>query len=138
MIENIVFGKNFKVVDPVNLYGCKFGNNCFVGPFTEIQKEVVIGNNVRIQSHTFICERVTIGDDTFIAHGVMFVNDKFKDGELSKDYLPTSIGKRCRVGSNTSILPVFVCDDVTIGAGSVVTKDIIYPGVYCGNPVRKI
>ena len=44
-IYNISHGKNFKVVEPVNIYGAKFGYNCFVGPFSEIQKNVSIGNN---------------------------------------------------------------------------------------------
>ena len=72
-------GKNLKVVNPVNIYGTEFGNNCFVGPFTEIQKNVKIGNNTKIQSHSFICELVNIGKDCFIGHGVMFINDKFED-----------------------------------------------------------
>ena len=62
-------GKNLKVVNPVNIYGVEFGNNCFVGPFTEIQKNVKIGDNTKIQSHSFICELVNIGKDCFIGHG---------------------------------------------------------------------
>ena len=76
-VKDVVFGKNVKVVQPANLYGCEIGDNCFVGPFTEIQKNVKIGNGIKIQSHTFICEFVTIGDNCFIGHGVMFINDLF-------------------------------------------------------------
>ena len=79
-IINIKKGKNLKIIEPVNIYGTKFGNNVFVGPFTEIQKNVTIGNNCRIQSHSFICEFVTIGNNCFISHGAMFINDKFSDG----------------------------------------------------------
>ena len=137
VVDNIV-GENLIYVEPINMYGAIIGDNVFIGPFCEIQKDVVIGCNVRIQSHSFICEKTYIGDDTFIAHVVMFTNDKFADGKLSKDYLPTYIGQRCRIGSNVTLLPVEICNDVTIGAGSVVTKDIKEPGIYAGNPARRI
>ena len=137
-VINIKRGKNFTYVAPINMYGVEVGDDVFIGPFCEIQKDVIVGSNVRIQSHSFICENTYIGDDTFIAHGVMFTNDKFADGQLSKNYLLTYIGKRCRIGSNVTLLPVKICDDVTIGAGSVVTKDIVEPGIYAGNPARRI
>ncbi|MBZ0098797.1 MAG: N-acetyltransferase, partial [Taibaiella sp.] len=79
-IVNAEFGENVKIVEPVNIYGCKLGNNCFVGPFVEIQKDVTIGNNTKIQSHAFVCELVTIGNDCFIGHGVMVINDLFQNG----------------------------------------------------------
>ena len=79
-IKDIEFGNNLIVVEPVNLYGCKFGNNVFIGPFVEIQKDVIIGNNCKIQSHSFICELVQIGNNCFISHGVKFINDLFADG----------------------------------------------------------
>src|SRR4051812_45878632 len=78
--EDVVFGEGVRIVNPVNLYGCRIGSNCFVGPFTEIQKDVVIGDRTKIQSHSFICELVTIGNDCFIGHGVMFINDLFSEG----------------------------------------------------------
>ena len=73
--------KNLRIIEPVNIYDVEFGNNCFVGPFCEIQKNVKIGDNTKIQSHTFICELVTIGKNCFVGHGVMFINDKFSDGK---------------------------------------------------------
>ena len=75
--EDVVFGENVKVVKPVNMYGCVVGEQCFIGPFVEIQKDVTIGSRTKIQSHSFICELVTIGSDCFIGHGVMFINDLF-------------------------------------------------------------
>ena len=58
--------------------------------------------------------------------------------KLSKYFLPTKLGNKVYVGSNSTILPISICDDVVIGAGSVVTKDIIQPGTYAGNPARKL
>lgn len=140
--EDVLFGENVKIVLPVNLYGCTIGNNCFIGPFTEIQKDVVIGDGTKVQSHSFICELVTIGEDCFIGHGTVFINDLFASGgpamgDKSK-WEATTIGNHVSIGSNATILPVLICDNVVIGAGSVVTKNITEPGVYAGNPAKKI
>ena len=140
-IVDVQFGESVKIVEPLNLYGCSIGDNCFIGPFVEIQKNVVIGNNTKVQSHTFICELVTIGDKCFIGHGVMFINDLFEDGKPANGkkskWKPTTIGNNVSIGSNATILPVKICDNVVIGAGSVVTKDILQKGVYAGNPAKK-
>ncbi|HKJ80619.1 MAG TPA: acyltransferase [Ignavibacteriaceae bacterium] len=141
-IVNVSFGSNIKIVNPVNLYGCSIGDNCFIGPFVEIQKDVIIGENCKIQSHAFICELVEIGHDCFISHGVMFINDIFKDGGPAggdKDkWKPTKIENNVSIGTNSTILPVHITSNVVIGAGSVVTKDILEPGIYAGNPARKL
>ena len=140
-IKDVQFGVNVKVVEPVNIYGCSIGDDTFIGPFVEIQKNVSVGSNCKIQSHTFICELVTIGNNCFIGHGVMFVNDLFSTGgpaggnkELWKS---TLIGNNVSIGSNATILPVTICNNVVIGAGAVVTKDITAPGTYAGNPAKK-
>lgn len=141
-VRDVTFGENVKLVEPCNVYECFIGNNVFIGPFVEIQKGVVIGNNTKVQSHAFICELVTIGDNCFIGHGVMFVNDLFSIGgpaRGNKDlWMSTKIGNNVSVGSNVTLLPVKICDNVVIGAGAVVTKDIIEPGIYAGNPAKKL
>ncbi len=141
-LVDVEHGENLKIVQPVNMYGCKLGDDCFVGPFVEIQKKVKIGNGTKIQSHSFICELVNIGDNCFIGHGVMFINDLFsKGGPAQGDtslWKETHIGNNVSIGSNATVLPVSICDDVVIGAGSVVTKDITEKGVYAGNPAKKI
>ena len=141
-VSKILFGSNVKLIEPVNLYGCSIGDNTFVGPFVEIQNDVKIGNNCKIQSHSFICELVTIGDDTVVAHGVMFINDLFSTGGPAKGnkdlWRATKIGNNVSIGSNATILPVTICDNVVIGAGSVVTKDITKSGIYAGNPAKKM
>jgi acetyltransferase-like isoleucine patch superfamily enzyme len=139
-IKDVLFGKHVKVVEPVNIYGCSIGDDCFIGPFVEVQKDVFIGSRTKVQSHSFICELVTIGNDCFIGHGVMFINDLFENGgpamgDKSK-WKSTRIGNKVSIGSNATILPVSICDGCVIGAGAVVTKDIIQSGIYAGNPAK--
>lgn len=140
-IRDVQFGENVTVVEPVNMYECKIGDNSFVGPFVEIQKGAKVGNNCKIQSHSFICELVTIGNNCFIGHGVMFINDLMQEGPAGGDssmWKETTVGDNVSIGSNATILPVTICNDVVIGAGSVVTKNINEKGVYAGNPAKKI
>ena len=141
-IVDVEFGENVTLVEPVNLYGCTLGDGVFVGPFVEIQRRVTIGARTRVQSHAFICELVTIGEDCFISHGAMFINDPFRIGGPARgdqtQWKETAIGNRVSIGTNATIMPVSICDDVVIGAGSVVTKDITEPGTYAGNPARKM
>lgn len=141
-VKDVKFGKNVKIVEPLNIYECEIGDNTFVGPFVEIQKGVKIGKNCKVQSHSFICELVNIGDDTVIAHGVVFINDLFASGRPANGdktlWKFTKVGNNVSIGSNATILPVTICDHAVIGAGSVVTMDITQKGVYAGNPAKKI
>lgn len=137
-IVDVVFGEGVTVIEPVNLYGCSIADNVFIGPFVEIQHGVKIGSGTKVQSHSFICELVEIGSDCFVGHGVMFTNDSFSTGGPARGkkelWGSTRIGNRVSIGSNATLLPVEICDDVVIGAGAVVTKNILKPGVYAGNP----
>jgi acetyltransferase-like isoleucine patch superfamily enzyme len=140
--QDVIFGKNPKIIGPVNLYGCVFGDDVQIGPFVEIQRNVNIGDRCKIQSHSFICELVTIGNDCFIGHGVMFINDKFSVGGPAGGNRElwgyTKISSNVSIGSNATILPVSICSNVVIGAGAVVTKDISESGKYVGNPAVKM
>jgi acetyltransferase-like isoleucine patch superfamily enzyme len=139
-VLNVTAGTNVTIVEPVNLYDCKLGDDVFVGPFVEIQQGVSVGARSRIQSHAFVCELVEIGEDCVVAHGVMFINDTYASGGPASGrrelWKPTRVGARVAIGSNATILPVQICDDVVIGAGAVVTRSITRPGVYAGNPAR--
>jgi UDP-2-acetamido-3-amino-2,3-dideoxy-glucuronate N-acetyltransferase len=139
---DVKLGKDVKIFDFVNLYGCEIGDETRIGPFVEIQKGVVIGKRVKVQSHSFICEGVTIEDEVFIGHGVMFINDKYPvsvlpEGATQPVWDLTRICKGASIGSNTTILGgITVGANAIVGAGSVVTKDVPEDTVVAGNPAR--
>ena len=72
----------------------------------------------------------------------MFINDMFSAGGPAmgdkNKWMSTQIGNNVSIGSNATILPVSLCDNTVIGAGSVVTKNITKPGIYAGNPAKLI
>jgi acetyltransferase-like isoleucine patch superfamily enzyme len=147
-IINVKLGRDVKIFNFVNLYGCSIGDNTKVGTFVEIQKNACIGKNCKISSHTFICEGVTIEDNVFIGHNVTFINDKYPrstnpDGALQSEadwhVVPTRIKKGASVGSSATILcGITVGENAIVGCGSVVTKDVPDDTVVAGVPARII
>ena len=139
-VRDVSCGERVRIVEPANIYECSLGDDCFVGPFTEIQRGVTIGARTKVQSHAFVCELVSIGADCFIGHGAKFINDAFASGGPARgdrsQWRATRVADRVSIGSNATLLPVTVCSDVVIGAGAVVTRDITRPGTYAGNPAR--
>ena len=146
--SDVIFGKDVQLNEFINLYGCTIGDGTKLGPFVEIQKNVVIGRNCKIQSHTFICEGVTIEDEVFVGHGVMFTNDKYprattENGGLQTEadwqVVPTVVKKGASLGSNATIMcGITIGENAIIGAGSVVTKDVAPDTIVAGNPASVI
>jgi len=143
---DVKLGKEVKIYDFVNLYGCEIGDETKISTFVEIQKGSKIGRNCKISSHTFICEGVTIEDRVFVGHNVTFINDIFpratdQDGKLQteKDWvcIPTFVKNGASIGSSATILcGITIGENAMIGAGSVVTKDVPANTIVAGNPAR--
>ena len=146
--EDVKLGKDVKLFSFVNLYGCEIDDRTKIGAFVEIQKGVKIGKDCKISSHTFICEGVTVEDQVFIGHNVTFINDKYPrainpDGSLQTDddwvCVPTLVKKGVSIGSSATILcGVTIGQNVIVGAGSVVTKDVPDNVIIAGVPAKII
>jgi acetyltransferase-like isoleucine patch superfamily enzyme len=144
--DDVQLGKNIKLANFVNLYGCSIGDNTKIGTFVEIQKNAKIGRYCKIQSHTFICEGVTIEDNVFIGHGVTFINDKYpratnSEGTLQSEedwkVMPTIVKTGASIGSGATILcNLTIGENAIVGAGSTVTRDVPANSIVAGNPAR--
>ena len=144
--DDVKLGRDVKIYNFVNAYGCEIGDETQIGAFVEIQKNACIGARCKISSHTFICEGVTIENEVFVGHGVMFINDLDPwavnpDGakKTGADWrcLPIVVQRRASIGSNATILAgVTIGERALVGAGSVVTKDVPADTVVAGNPAR--
>ncbi|HYH84354.1 MAG TPA: acyltransferase [Pyrinomonadaceae bacterium] len=145
---DVVLGRDVKIYNFVNLYGCTIGDETRIGTFVEIQKGARVGARCKISSHTFICEGVEIGDEVFVGHGVMFINDRYpratrSDGtpQTEDDWTleRTIVRRGASIGSNATILGgIVIGARAIVGAGSVVTHDIPPGAVVAGNPARII
>ena len=143
--DDVKLGKNVKVCDFTNLYGCEVGDDSKVGTFVEIQKNARIGRRCKISSHTFVCEGVTMDDEVFVGHGVTFVNDRYPRAtaegrpqtEADWPCIPTHVKRGASIGSGATILcGVTIGARAIVGAGSVVTKDVPDGTIVAGNPAR--
>lgn len=150
VLDKVKLGKNVFISRFVNLYGCTILDDCKIGSFVEIQKDVYVGRKCKICTNIVLCSGVHIGDECFIGNGTIFINDKYPRstnirGDLEtfpdwKDrYITTKIGNNVSIGSNCTILGgVTVGDFAVIGAGSVVTKNVPAGEVWAGNPAKKL
>ncbi len=144
--DDVRVGKDVKLCDYINLYGCEVGDYTKIGAFVEIQRNAKVGRNCKISTHTFICEGVTIEDNVFIGHGVIFVNDTYPratapNGRLQNDddwaVEFTLVKKGASIGSGVTILPnVTIGENAIVGAGSVVTRSVPDNVIVAGNPAR--
>ena len=144
--DDVKLGKDVKIYNFVNLYGCEIDDDTRIGTFVEIQKGAKIGKRCKISSHTFICEGVTSEDEVFVGHNVTFINDIYprattNNGGLQTEAdwvcIPTLIKKRASIGSSSTILAgVTIGENAIIGAGAVVTKDVPPNTIVAGVPAR--
>ena len=143
---DVKLGKDVKIYDFVNLYGCEIGDQSRIGAFVEIQRGAKVGRCVKVSSHTFICEGVEVEDHVFIGHGVTFINDRYPrasnaagEPQTDRDWkvIPTVVRRGASIGSGSTILcGIEIGRDAIVGAGSVVTHDVPAGTIVAGNPAR--
>lgn len=138
---DVKLGRDVRLNAFVNLYGCRIGDECMIGTFVEIQRDVDVGPRCRIQSHTFICSGVTLAADVFVGHGVMFINDRHPSvaATLAGTWTleRTHVGAGAAIGSGALIMGgIRIGERAVIGAGAVVTHDVAPGATVAGVPAR--
>jgi len=119
----------------------EIGDGCVIGDHTVIQgrarfaSKCIIGTRATIKIGVILTAKTHIGAYTFVGPNVVCLGAHNNEKVTS----PTIIGRNCFIGASSIIMPgVEICDGVTIGAMSFVNKDITEPGVYVGQPIRKV
>jgi acetyltransferase-like isoleucine patch superfamily enzyme len=146
LIDDVEFGRDVVVSSFTNLYGCRIGDGTRIGPFVEIQRDVVVGARCKIQSHSFICTGVEIGDEVFVGHGTLFINDKLPratkedgalKGESDWELVRTVVERKASLGSGAVVVGgVRIGAGALVGAGAVVTRDVAPGETVAGVPAR--
>ena len=120
---------------------CTIGNTCNLGQNVVVSPEVVLGNNVKVQNNVSIYTGVICEDDVFLGPSMVFTNViNPRSAVIRKDeYKKTIVKKGASIGANATI----ICGNdigeyALIGAGSVVTKEVLPYALVVGNPSKQI
>lgn len=120
---------------------CKIGNNCNIGQNVVVSPEVILGNNVKVQNNVSIYTGVICEDDVFLGPSMVFTNVINPRSAINRknEYAKTIVRKGVSIGANATI----VCGNNIgefsfIGAGAVVTKEVLPYALLVGNPAKQI
>ena len=136
--KDVEIGENTKIWHFCHVQKeARIGKNCVLGQNVNIGPGVVIGNNVKIQNNVSVYEGVTIEDDVFLGPSCVFTNVRNPEDFGKKEYTKTHIGKGVVIGANATIIcGIKIGAGAFIGAGSVVTKDVLPDELAMGNPAK--
>jgi UDP-2-acetamido-3-amino-2,3-dideoxy-glucuronate N-acetyltransferase len=117
------------------------GNNCTIGQNVFIDNQVVVGNGSKIQNNVSIYNGVILEEDVFIGPSVVFTNVINPRAFIGRknEFRQTIVAKGATIGANATIIcGVHIGEYAFIGAGSVVTKNVLPFALMAGNPARQI
>jgi UDP-2-acetamido-3-amino-2,3-dideoxy-glucuronate N-acetyltransferase len=120
--------------------GCRVGDQCNIGQNVFIDNNVVIGERVKIQNNVSVYNSVIIEDDVFLGPSMVFTNviNPRSFIERKHEFKPTIIRRGVSIGANATIVcGVEVGAYAMVGAGAVVTKNILPFSLVYGNPARQ-
>jgi UDP-2-acetamido-3-amino-2,3-dideoxy-glucuronate N-acetyltransferase len=140
--EGCEIGDNTKIWHYAHVMGgCKIGKDCNLGQNVFIASGVILGNNVKIQNNVSVYAGVTCEDDVFLGPSCVFTNVRNPRSHVNRrgQYTTTHIGKGATIGANATI----VCGNnigafAFIGAGAVVTHEVVPYALIIGNPARQV
>jgi|SRR4051812_9676944 UDP-2-acetamido-3-amino-2,3-dideoxy-glucuronate N-acetyltransferase len=121
--------------------GCTIGENCNIGQNVFVSAGVTLGNNVKVQNNVSLYTGVTCDNDVFLGPSCVFTNVINPRSAVVRkhEYQPTHVSKGVTVGANATILcGVSIGEYAFIGAGAVVTKNILSYALVVGNPAKQI
>ena len=121
--------------------GCKIGAGCNIGQNVVVSPKVVLGKNVRVQNNVSIYEGVICEDDVFLGPSMVFTNVINPRSAVSRkeEYRQTLVRKGASIGANATIVCGYVIGEYAfIGAGAVITKEVLPYALVVGNPARQI
>lgn len=139
-VQSLNIGKDTNIWQfCVVLKDAKIGNNCNINANVFIENDIIIGDNVTIKSGVQVWDGITLADNVFIGPNVTFTNDFTpRSKQYPKEFLKTTIKKGASIGANSTIVGgITVGEYAMIGAGSVVTKDVMNNELWYGNPAIK-
>ena len=120
---------------------CKIGEGCNIGQNVVISPEVELGNNVKVQNNVSIYTGVTCEDDVFLGPSMVFTNVINPRSHVNRrgQYARTIVRKGASIGANATIVCGHEIGEFAfIGAGAVVTKEVLPYALVVGNPARQI
>lgn len=121
--------------------GCIVGKNCNIGQNVVVSPDVVLGNNVKVQNNVSIYTGVICEDDVFLGPSMVFTNIvNPRSAVIRRDqYVKTIVKKGATIGANATIVCGHPIGEYSfIGAGAVVTKEVLPYALVVGNPARQV
>ncbi|MEN8835651.1 MAG: acyltransferase [Polaribacter sp.] len=140
--DNCIIGKGTKIWHFSHIMsGCEIGENCNLGQNIVVSPNVILGSNVKVQNNVSIYTGVVCEDDVFLGPSMVFTNIINPRSAINRknNYLKTIVKKGASIGANATIICGNTIGEYAfIGAGAVVTKEVLPFALVVGNPSKQI